>query len=80
MPNSYTYTVNDEDGDPYKVTFIHNFCGCQSPGCVDDEIEVEDFCGDTFRMKVPRLMTQYLEGVFDRSCEVIEEEAEEEMP
>ena len=59
------YSLIDEDGDAPKIIFIHRFCGCQCPGCVDDGMEVyEEGEKDPYTMDVPRVMTAYLEGLF----------------
>ncbi|WP_373092547.1 hypothetical protein [Zhongshania sp.] len=60
------YTLVDEDGDETRVVFLHRSCCCTAPGCVDDEIQIyEDGDEHSYRLQVPRLMTPYIEGLFD---------------
>lgn len=69
-----SYRIEDDDGDKATITIINRICGCNSPGCVDDEIQVIDDLdedGNPFIMQVPRLMTPYIEGLLDGSCKVI---------
>ena len=70
--NSNSYRVEDEDGDGANVVFVHRFCGCMLPGCVDDTIEIyEDGEIHPYRLDVPRLMTPYLEALFDNSMKAV---------
>ena len=72
--HTYSYALVDEYGDiVVTINFTHRYCQCGSPGCVDDEISLvlpgdPDDC--VCRLQVPRLMTPYIEGVFDGSLKV----------
>ena len=66
METRTEYSLIDEDGDATKIIFIHRFCGCTCPGCVDDGIEIyEEGEKYPYRMDVPRMMTAYIEGLFN---------------
>ena len=65
--SEYELVWCDDHEEVIKVVFVHRVCGCTSPGCVDDSIEVyEPGEEHPYRVDIPRLMTPYLEGLFDR--------------
>lgn len=65
------YILTDEDGDEIKATFVHRFCNCMVPGCVDDQLEMT-LPGDDEPCSVQlfRMLTPYIEGVFNGELKV----------
>ncbi len=65
----YEYCLGIDD-ELVRVVFIHRSCCCNVPGCVDDEIQIyEDEDDAPLIMQVPRLMTPYLEFLFEKENE-----------
>ena len=60
------YKITDDEGDVFDLEITNRFCGCQSPGCVDDELAIDvDQDGGRFRIQIPRDMTCFIEGLID---------------
>lgn len=61
------YRREDEDGNNVKFVFVHRFCGCEYPGCVDDELAIFEPGEDVpMRMSIPREMTSHIERLFEK--------------
>lgn len=56
--------VDDEFGDEVELVIINRSCGCMSPGCVDDELQIHED-GEVFKMQVPRLIMPVIQGLLD---------------
>ena len=66
------YWLIDEDGDKTKVVYVHRFCGCMVPGCVDNELQVFVDGPDhpPCRVQIPRILSFCIEGLLDNTLKV----------
>ena len=69
------YILTDDEGEKYNITLTHRYCGCQSLGCVDDELSIDvDQDGGMYRVQIPRDMTMFIEGLITGDCKAVKVE------